>query len=435
MSNINTKKSFIVFFVIFLITNFIFLGIWFKFGVQSSIKEGYASLEKEIKEDIFSNIEKSIRGDQVDVMDLFGKISNKYNLLLIVKDDNNNIIFNNTEEISDVEYLMPFMININGKNYLLSVGKTNEFNIVSISKKFMIFEIIFTLVITMLALIISNEILLKPIDDTITDIKNYKFGIKPKKRKVSTEIGYIQNEFVDLTNNLEKEHEEQNRIISAISHDIKTPLTAILGYSEILNKKKLSIAERKSLEEKIFLKAQDMKAITSDFDDYLLSNKDRTYTFTKINIKDYLDRLKLEYKDDLKDKKIKFEIIDKVRIQSFNIDIGKMNRVFANLVSNSIRHLDKNGKITITCKNDNEYVYFEFKDNGTGVSDENISKIFDPLFTTNKSRKISGLGLSISKEIIEMHGGKISAVSNTNEKDNTKKDGLTINFSIKQNNN
>ena len=433
MSNINTKKSFIVFFVIFLITNFIFLGIWFKFGVQSSIKEGYASLEKEIKEDIFSNIEKSIRGDQVDVMDLFGKISNKYNLLLIVKDDNNNIIFNNTEEISDVEYLMPFMININGKNYLLSVGKTNEFNIVSISKKFMILEIIFTLVITMLALIISNEILLKPIDDTITDIKNYKFGIKPKKRKVSTEIGYIQNEFVDLTNNLEKEHEEQNRIISAISHDIKTPLTAILGYSEILNKKKLSIAERKSLEEKIFLKAQDMKAITSDFDDYLLSNKDRTYTFTKINIKDYLDRLKLEYRDDLKDKKIKFEIIDKVRIQSFNIDIGKMNRVFANLVSNSIRHLDKNGKITITCKNDNEYVYFEFKDNGTGVSDENISKIFDPLFTTNKSRKISGLGLSISKEIIEMHGGKISAVSNTNEKDNTKKDGLTINFSIKQN--
>ena len=273
-------------------------------------------------------------------MDLFGKISNKYNLLLIVKDDNNNIIFNNTEEISDVEYLMPFMININGKNYLLSVGKTNEFNIVSISKKFMIFEIIFTLVITMLALIISNEILLKPIDDTITDIKNYKFGIKPKKRKVSTEIGYIQNEFVDLTNNLEKEHEEQNRIISAISHDIKTPLTAILGYSEILNKKKLSIAERKSLEEKIFLKAQDMKAITSDFDDYLLSNKDRTYTFTKINIKDYLDRLKLEYRDYLKDKKIKFEIIDKVRIQSFNIDIGKMNRVFANLVSNSIRHFD-----------------------------------------------------------------------------------------------
>ena len=433
MNNINTKKSFIVFFVIFLITNFIFLGIWFKFGVQSSIKEGYSSLEKEIKEDIFSNIEKSLVGDKVDVMDLFTNIANKYNLFLIVKDDNNNIIFNNTENISDVEYLMPFMVSINNEKYLLSVGKINEFNVVSITKKFMIFETIFTLVITMLALIISNEILLKPIDDTIGDIKNYKFGIKPKKRKVSTEIGYIQNEFVDLTKNLEKEHEEQNRIISAISHDIKTPLTAILGYSEILNKKKISIKERKQLEEKIFLKAQDMREIVSDFDDYLVSNKDRTYNFTEINIKDYLDRLKLEYKDDLKDKKIKFEIIDKAKVKTIKIDIGKMNRVFANLVSNSIRHMDKNGKITITCKSDVNYVYFEFKDNGKGVSDENINKIFDPLFTTNKSRKISGLGLSISKEIIEMHGGKISAISEYKDKNKTEKEGLTINFSIKQN--
>lgn len=181
------------------------------------------------------------------------------------------------------------------------------------------------------------------------------------------------------------------------------------------------------------MKAQDMKAIVSDFDDYLLSNKDRTYTFTEINIRDYLNKLKLEYKDDLKDKGIRFEVLDRSRVRTFKIDIGKINRVFANLVSNSIRHIDKNGKISITCKSDKEYIYFEFKDNGTGVSDENISKIFDPLFTTNKARKINGLGLSISKEIIEMHGGKIYAISKDKDKKPGEKEGLTINFSIKQN--
>jgi signal transduction histidine kinase len=432
MNNINTKKSFLIFFIIILITNSLFLTIWFKFGVQSSIKEGYTSLEKEIKEDILSNIKKNFTGE-VDAIPLFDKIAKKYNLLLIVKDDGNNIIFNNTKDTSDIEYLMPFIVTINNEKYLLSVGKMNEFNVVSITKKFMIFEIIFTLVILMLALIVSNEILLKPIEDTINDIKNYKFGIKPKKRKVLTEIGYIQNEFVDLTENLEKEHEEQNRIISAISHDIKTPLTSIIGYSDLLTNKRLNVAERKKLEEKIYMKAQDMKAIVSDFDDYLLSNKDRTYTFTEINIRDYLNKLKLEYKDDLKDKGIRFEVLDRSRVRTFKIDIGKINRVFANLVSNSIRHIGKNGKISITCKSDKEYIYFEFKDNGTGVSDENISKIFDPLFTTNKARKINGLGLSISKEIIEMHGGKIYAISKDKDKKPGEKEGLTINFSIKQN--
>ena len=63
---------------------------------------------------------------------------------------------------------------------------------------------------------------------------------RSKKRKVSNDIYYLQNEFVDLTESLEKEHSEQDRIISAISHDIKTPLTSIIGYSDIMLNKKIN---------------------------------------------------------------------------------------------------------------------------------------------------------------------------------------------------
>ena len=290
----------------------------------------------------------------------------------------------------------------------------------------MIFEIIFLSTITLVGLFIANKVLLEPIEKTIKDINNYKFGVKPTKRPVTNEIYYLQNEFVDLTKSLEKEHNEQNRIISAISHDIKTPLTAIIGYSDLLVNKKLKKQEEKDLQEKIYKKALNIKDIVSDFDDYLLSHKNRTYIFKEVLVKDLLDNIKFEYQEDLKDKNIKLDIINKSKKQTIILDIGKINRVFSNLIVNSIRYISDKGHITIECKDDKEYFYFKCIDNGTGVDENNINKIFEPLFTTDKSRKISGLGLSITKEIVEMHGGKIKAYNN-------KSKGLTIEFTLSKN--
>ena len=424
----NVQKAFLLFIIIFILINLLFLSFWFKFGVKSSIKQGYEDLQKELHNDIIDNIEKNIRDNKkLDTPALFEHIAKKYNLLLIVRNSEYEVIYTNIENISDREYLTPFVVTINDENYLISVGKTNTINTISITKKFMIFEIIFICTITLLGLLIANKLLLEPINVTVRDINNYKFGIKPTKRKVTNEIYYVQNEFVDLTKTLEKEHDEQNRIISAISHDIKTPLTSVIGYSDLLINSKLTKKEMKELQEKIYNKAVHMKDIVSDFDDYLLSHKNRTYIFKTVNVKDLLNNLRFEYFDDLKEKNIRFDIVNKTRSSNIIIDIGKINRVFNNLIVNSIRHIKENkGHIVIECKDDKEYYYFKCIDNGIGVDEENLKKIFDPLFTTDKSRKISGLGLSITKEIVEMHGGNVKAYNNKDK-------GLTIEFSISKN--
>ena len=425
---VNVQKAFLIFIITFILINLLFLIFWFKFGVQSSIKQGYTDLQKELHNDIIDNIEKNIRdNDKLDTPSLFELIAKKYNLLIIVRNSKYEVIYTNIENISDREYLTPYVVNINDENYLISVGKTNTINTLSITKKFMLFETIFISTITLLGLLIANKLLLEPINITVRDINNYKFGIKPTKRKVTNEIYYLQNEFVDLTKSLEKEHDEQNRIISAISHDIKTPLTSVIGYSDLLINSKLTKKEMKNLQEKIYNKAMHMKDIVSDFDDYLLSHKNRTYTFKIVNIRDLLNNLKFEYFDDLKEKNIRLDVIDKSRGTNIIIDIGKINRVFNNLIVNSIRHIkEKKGHITIECKDDKNYYYFKCIDNGIGVDEKNINKIFEPLFTTDKSRKISGLGLSITKEIIEMHGGEVKAHNNKDK-------GLTIEFSISKN--
>lgn len=424
----NVQKAFLLFIIIFIVINLLFLTFWFKYGVQTSIKQGYEELQNELHNDIIDNIEKNIKDNKkLDTPSLFEHIANKYNLLLIVRNSKYEVIYTNIENISDREYLTPFVVNIDDEDYLISVGKTNTINTISITKKFMIFEIIFISTITLLGLIIANKLLLEPINVTVRDINNYKFGIKPSKRKVTNEIYYVQNEFVDLTKSLEKEHEEQNRIISAISHDIKTPLTSVIGYSDLLINSKLTKKEMKELQEKIYNKAIHMKDIVSDFDDYLLSHKNRTYIFKSVNVRDLLNNIRFEYFDDLKEKNIRFDVINRARKANINIDIGKINRVFNNLIVNSIRHIkEEKGHIVIECRDDKEYFYFKCIDNGIGVDEKNIKKIFEPLFTTDKSRKISGLGLSITKEIVEMHGGTVKASNNKDK-------GLTIEFSISKN--
>ena len=424
----NVQKAFLLFIIIFIVINLLFLTFWFKYGVQTSIKQGYEELQNELHNDIIDNIEKNIKDNKkLDTPSLFEHIANKYNLLLIVRNSKYEVIYTNIENISDREYLTPFVVNIDDEDYLISVGKTNTINTISITKKFMIFEIIFISTITLLGLIIANKLLLEPINVTVRDINNYKFGIKPSKRKVTNEIYYVQNEFVDLTKSLEKEHEEQNRIISAISHDIKTPLTSVIGYSDLLINSKLTKKEMKELQEKIYNKAIHMKDIVSDFDDYLLSHKNRTYIFKSVNVRDLLNNIRFEYFDDLKEKNIRFDVINRARKANINIDIGKINRVFNNLIVNSIRHIkEEKGHIVIECRDDKEYFYFKCIDNGIGVDEKNIEKIFEPLFTTDKSRKISGLGLSITKEIVEMHGGTVKASNNKDK-------GLTIEFSISKN--
>ena len=120
------------------------------------------------------------------------------------------------------------------------------------------------------------------------------------------------------------------------------------------------------------------------------------------------------------------EFINKCKTNTIIMDITRIKRVFSNIISNSIRYIDEKGIIKIEITEDEKNFIFKVIDNGKGTNDENIEKMFDPLFTTDKSRKIAGLGLSICKEIVESHDGYIKDYNN-------KTSGLTIEFSINKN--
>ena len=312
-------------------------------------------------------------------------------------------------------------IEINNEIYYINFVSSNKEDILKLIREGSLFQIVIYLVLYVIIFITARNIIIKPTTEITNDIKNYKFGKKIERRKINGELGLIQNEFVNLTERLEEEKKEQNRIIASISHDIKTPLTSIIGYADLINEED-DLKTIKQHNNKITDKALNLKEILSSFDDYLVNYENSPLKLTKVKIKDIVNELNNDYKIDLENNNIEFEIITKLNKDEINVDTLKLKRIFSNLISNSTRYLSSEGKITISITKDENNYIFKISDNGKGVDESILDKLFSPFFTTDKSRKISGLGLSICKEFVELHGGSIKA--------NNIKKGFEIEFTI-----
>ncbi|MDD4734442.1 MAG: HAMP domain-containing sensor histidine kinase [Bacilli bacterium] len=356
------------------------------------------------------------------------EIVDQKDAIITVKDKLGNLLYSNNKGSIENLYVATSIIEVNKETFIITYCDDNIASIPNylIIQNFMIFQVVLGIVIIAFGLMFANSKLLNPIVKLQKDVRNYKDGIKPSKRKVKTSIDEVQNTFVELVDNLEEERQKQNRIIASISHDIKTPLTSIIGYSNRLNTAKLNDVTKNKYVEKIYNKSLVMKELIEEFDDYLSCNIEDNLKRQPIKISDLVEMLKSDYLDELEEKNIDFEIKTNCLKSYIYVDVFKMRRVFSNIITNSVNHLEKAKKhisIKITKKKKN--ILFSISDNGTGVKKEHLDKIFEPLFTTDPSRKISGLGLSICKQIIESHDGKISATNNI-------EGGLKITFTLKE---
>lgn len=409
------KISHITAFII--IINVLSMCLWYQLRIKPllfTIKD----IEKEITEQDL-NYKYQCKEELLSDIEL---ISNKYNIKFSLK----NIY---EEELTDYKitdkdtFLFIKVINIEDDFYILKAYLNRKINTLNIVIELILFQILVVTLFMFLILIFTRNKIIKPTEKIIDEIRNYKLGHTPKKVNVNNEFDLIHNEFVTLVDTLEEEKNEQNRIISSISHDIKTPLTSIIGYSSLIEENKLTKEEIINYNKKINSKALHIKNLLNTFDEYLANHNNQTLKLDIIRIKDIIDDLNNDYKIELENNNIDFFINTKLSDEYVLVDVLKLKRIFSNMISNSVRFIkDRKGLITISITKEDKYYKFVVSDNGCGVDEEILSKIFEPLFTTDKSRKNSGLGLSICKEFVEMHGGSIRAYNNIT--------GLSIEFMI-----
>lgn len=212
---------------------------------------------------------------------------------------------------------------------------------------------------------------------------------------------------------------ENRELISNISHDLKTPITAIKGYVEGIMDGVVDTPEKmEKYIRTIYNKACDMDKLVDELTFYSKIDTDKIpYNFINLSAREYFEDCIEEIKAELESQSIVFasEINLEYEVE-IQIDPEQMKRVINNIISNSVKYMDKpHREIGLHVTADESCVYVDLSDNGAGISAEALPHIFDRFYRSDSSRNSrrggSGIGLSIVRKLVEDHNGLVTAES------------------------
>ena len=352
---------------------------------------------------------------QTESTENWAQIINQYEEIVIsIKDSANRIILRSegrSRSALDVRILTPFDYHnraymIISSMYLLRDYTTHTRELV----KFIFIEFLIGLSALCMLFFVIYSVILRPYRKFYLLIEKYERGEPLPEQHFRGNVGRIYARFLKMTQNLEQQQQTQRQIIASISHDIKTPLTSILGYTERLQKGGLSPERQQTYLSTIYAKANEMQSLISEFDEYLSYKMSSAAHTELLSTEQLCACMRKEFEDELSFSGITFELNNRAPNAMLRVDCAKMKRVAGNIIGNSAKHIPQtDGRIICTVDADKHTVQFRFADNGDGVPQDKLGLIFEPLYTSDTSRKVAGLGLSICKEIVEAHGGSIEA--------------------------
>ncbi len=240
------------------------------------------------------------------------------------------------------------------------------------------------------------------------------------------EIGQLCKDFEEmrlrLKANVENQgaYEKENKeLISNISHDLKTPITAIKGYAEGIMDGVADTPEKMDRYVKtIYNKANEMDLLINELTLYSKIDTNRIpYNFATISAKQYFRDCAEDLSIELESKGVAFRFQDYMEEDcKVIVDPEQLRRVINNIVSNSLKYSDKpETKITMDVKDVGDFIQVELGDNGKGIAPKDLPYIFERFYRADASRSSAtggnGIGLAIVKKIVEEHGGNIWATS------------------------
>lgn len=260
---------------------------------------------------------------------------------------------------------------------------------------------------------------LNDISETLGDIEqgNSNLKILAKPRDMTSNICYKMNdivhEFREQVINLKKTEKTNRQLMTSLSHDVRTPLTTLIGYLDAAQKGIVVGAEREEYIETARLRAHDMKDYVDVlFEWFKLNSNEETFKIQQVELAELTRNILKDWVPIFEKTSLDFDIdIPEKRIES-NLDTDAYSRILNNLIQNVISHSRANHvKIRVFLLAAN--VIIAVADDGTGIPKQDLPHVFERLYKCDiaRSEKGSGLGLSIVQQLVEKMGGLIAVES------------------------
>jgi len=324
------------------------------------------------------------------------------------------------------------MIKHNNKNYTYLLGFPNQYGL-SYEQARLLEYILMRILLLVVIIIVSSYIAAKiyskfmiqpllKVVDSIKNLANENYDNIFQDKKIFTDVS---NNLYKLAIKLKKAKKERikldktrNELISNIVHDIKTPLSSVKGYIEMLSCEEqynLTLEEKKRYTEIAVRKTDYIDKLLEELSlSYKLDSNIYQLNKRSNNLVSILQYLIINILNDIKYQEQIINFVAASEEIIINCDKLLLERAFNNILHNALIHNSLDTVIDVEVKNDKDNIIVVIKDNGKGISAEEIEKLFERYYRgtdTNKNTNGTGLGLAIAKQIIESHNGTISIES------------------------
>ncbi|MGO1441477.1 MAG: sensor histidine kinase [Lactobacillus delbrueckii] len=245
------------------------------------------------------------------------------------------------------------------------------------------------------------------------------FSVNNDMQKVIDSINSLVDSTVGAINEEKAIEQSKDELITNVSHDIRTPLTSIIGYLGLL--KNGAVTSQEDMLKYINIaydKAEQMKSLANDLFEYTTLKSTKTkLNVTPINIKGMMEQVAAGFELEAEKKGIAFSVKARPDDLIVNADVEKLVRVYNNLISNALKYAAGASRINLVANLINhEQVELRVENNGEPIPKDKLKKIFDRFYRVESSRNTktggTGLGLSIVQGAVELHGGTIRCESN-----------------------